>query len=74
MALLQFISSGVPTVRIPTSVHSDHLITAKYGDKLDMIEAEQVNKEVYEFLESACAKYGIAFWRPGSGILHQIIL
>ncbi|KAH8082375.1 putative aconitate hydratase [Filobasidium floriforme] len=73
MALLQFISAGLSTVRVPTSVHADHLITAKHGDRVDMVEAERVNKEVYKFLESACAKYGIAFWRPGSGILHQII-
>jgi accessory gene regulator protein AgrB len=56
MALLQFISAGLSTVRVPTSVHADHLITAKHGDRVDMIEAERVNKEVYKFLESACAK------------------
>lgn len=58
MALLQFISAGLKTVQVPTSVHSDHLITAKHGDKLDLAEAERVNKEVYAFLESACAKVG----------------
>jgi aconitase A len=56
MALLQFISGGLSTVRVPTSVHADHLITAKHGDRVDMLEAERVNKEVYKFLESACAK------------------
>jgi hypothetical protein len=56
MALLQFISAGLKTVQVPTSVHSDHLITAKNGDKLDLAEAERVNKEVYAFLESASAK------------------
>jgi aconitate hydratase len=63
MALLQFISAGLKTVLVPTSVHSDHLITAKHGDKLDLAEAERVNKEVYAFLESACAKVG----RSGGG-------
>ncbi|GAA5872653.1 hypothetical protein JCM8547_003720 [Rhodosporidiobolus lusitaniae] len=73
MALLQFMSAGIPHVRTPTSVHVDHLITAEKGAKKDLAAAIAVNKEVYDFLESACAKYGIAFWKPGAGILHQVI-
>ncbi|GAA6042683.1 hypothetical protein JCM8097_003744 [Rhodosporidiobolus ruineniae] len=73
MALLQFMSAGIPRVRTPSSVHVDHLITAERGAKKDLQAAIDVNKEVYDFLESACAKYGIAFWKPGAGILHQLI-
>ncbi|ORY81810.1 aconitate hydratase [Leucosporidium creatinivorum] len=73
MALLQFMTAGIPRVRTPTSVHVDHLITAEHGAKKDLAAAISSNKEVYDFLESACAKYGIAFWRPGAGILHQVI-
>ncbi|GAA6023035.1 hypothetical protein JCM10207_002050 [Rhodosporidiobolus poonsookiae] len=73
MALLQFMSAGIPRVRTPTSVHVDHLITAEQGAKKDLAAAIEANKEVYDFLESACAKYGIAFWKPGAGILHQVI-
>ncbi|KAI5476039.1 hypothetical protein MNV49_000468 [Pseudohyphozyma bogoriensis] len=73
MALLQFMSAGLKKVRTPTSVHTDHLITARSGAAQDLADAISVNKEVYDFLESACAKYGIAFWKPGAGILHQLI-
>ncbi|KAJ9100739.1 hypothetical protein QFC19_005478 [Naganishia cerealis] len=73
LALLQFISTSLPRVRIPTSVHSDHLVTARRGAIADLEHAKQVNEEVYAFLQSACDKYGIAFWKPGAGILHQII-
>ncbi|WWC63048.1 aconitate hydratase, mitochondrial [Kwoniella dejecticola CBS 10117] len=73
MALLQYMTTGIPRVRVPTSVHTDHLITARDGAAQDMERAIAVNKEVYDFLQTACAKYGIAFWRPGAGILHQVI-
>lgn len=71
MALLQFMTAGIPRVRTPTSIHVDHLITAEHGAAQDLAAAMSMNSEVYEFLESACAKYGIAFWQPGAGILHQ---
>ncbi|VDP76198.1 unnamed protein product [Schistosoma curassoni] len=71
MALLQFISSGLPRVAVPSTVHCDHLIEAKDGAGTDLNRANDTNKEVYEFLASASAKYGIGFWKPGSGIIHQ---
>lgn len=74
MALLQFMSAGLPTVAVPTTVHCDHLIQAQVGGAKDLARAIDINKEVYDFLASASAKYGIGFWRPGSGIIHQIIL
>ena len=74
MALLQFMSAGMPTVAVPTTVHCDHLIEAQKGGVEDLKRASDVNGEVYRFLETACAKYGIGFWRPGSGIIHQIVL
>jgi aconitate hydratase len=74
MALLQFMSAGIPTVAVPSTVHCDHLIEAQLGGEKDLAKANDVNKEVYKFLETASAKYGLGFWRPGSGIIHQIIL
>ena len=74
MALLQFMSAGLPTVAVPTTVHCDHLIQAQVGGPQDLARAIDINKEVYDFLATASAKYGIGFWRPGSGIIHQIIL
>lgn len=74
MAMLQFISSGLPRVAVPSTVHCDHLIEARDGAKDDLERANVTNKEVYDFLSSASAKYGIGFWRPGSGIIHQIVL
>ncbi|XP_055386033.1 probable aconitate hydratase, mitochondrial [Condylostylus longicornis] len=74
MALLQFISSGLPRVAVPSTVHCDHLIEAQVGGEKDLARAKDINSEVYEFLASACAKYGLGFWKPGSGIIHQIIL
>ncbi|AEO67704.1 a8fafc3e-276e-47b8-9eb6-d2c251888b4b [Thermothielavioides terrestris] len=74
MAILQFISSGIPSVRAPSSVHCDHLIEAQVGGAQDLDRAVSVNKEVYDFLSSACAKYNIGFWKPGSGIIHQTVL
>lgn len=72
MAILQFISSGLPRVCVPSSIHCDHLIEAKVGASKDLDKAKEVNKEVYNFLSSAAAKYGIGFWKPGSGIIHQV--
>lgn len=74
MAVLQFISSGLPTTAVPTTIHCDHLIEAKVEGKTDLSVAKDKNKEVYNFLASAGAKYGMGFWRPGSGIIHQIVL
>ena len=94
MALLQFMSAGMPTTAVPTTVHCDHLIEAQQGGPKDLARAININKEVYDFLATATAKvskavqtfllerhddviltqYGIGFWKPGSGIIHQIIL
>ncbi|KAI8145592.1 aconitate hydratase [Fennellomyces sp. T-0311] len=74
MALLQFMSAGLPTVAVPTTVHCDHLIQAQKSGVPDLARAIELNKEVYDFLATASAKYGIGFWKPGSGIIHQIIL
>ncbi|XP_060600434.1 probable aconitate hydratase, mitochondrial [Ruditapes philippinarum] len=74
MALLQFISSGLPKVAVPSTVHCDHLIEAQLGGDKDLARAKDINKEVYDFLSSVSAKYGVGFWKPGSGIIHQIIL
>ncbi len=74
MAILQFMTAGRDTTAMPTTVHCDHLIRAKVGARPDLTLAESANKEVYEFLASAAAKYGMGFWKPGSGIIHQVIL
>ena len=74
MALLQFMTAGLPTTAVPSTVHCDHLILAKVGARADMNSAVDVNKEVYDFLQSVSAKYGIGFWGPGSGIIHQVVL
>jgi aconitate hydratase len=74
MAILQFMSAGMPSVANPTTVHCDHLIEAQVGGVKDLARAQEINKEVYDFLSTACAKYNIGFWRPGSGIIHQILL
>ncbi len=74
MAILQFMTAGKPETAVPTTVHCDHLIRAKVGAIKDLAVAEDTNKEVYEFLASAAAKYGMGFWKPGSGIIHQVIL
>lgn len=74
MAMLQFISSGLKTVAVPSTIHCDHLIEAQIGGKEDLARAVDINKEVYNFLKTAGAKYGVGFWKPGSGIIHQIIL
>jgi aconitate hydratase len=74
MALLQFTTAGLPRVAVPSTVHCDHLIQARVGAATDLQVAEDVNAEVYEFLRSVSAKYGIGFWKPGSGIIHQVVL
>ena len=74
MALLQFMQAGRPQVAVPSTVHCDHLIQAKMGAAEDLITAMNTNKEVYDFLSSVCNKYGLGFWRPGAGIIHQVVL
>jgi aconitate hydratase len=74
MALLQFITAGLPRVQVQTTVHCDHLIQARVGADADLRSALDVNSEVYEFLRTVSAKYGIGFWKPGSGIIHQVVL
>lgn len=74
MAMLQFISSGLPQVAVPSTIHCDHLIAAEKGGPEDLAVAKELNKEVFDFLGSAGAKYGVGFWKPGSGIIHQIVL
>jgi len=74
MALLQFMQSGKKRVAVPSTVHCDHLIRAESGASEDMKRAVTENNEVYNFLRSASRKYGIGFWRPGSGIIHQVVL
>ncbi|KAM5347539.1 hypothetical protein ACJ41O_007363 [Fusarium nematophilum] len=73
MALLQFISAGLPRVQVPTSVHSDHLIVAEYGAEQDLVRASSDHREVYAFLSSAAKKYGIGYWKAGAGIIHTTI-
>lgn len=74
MALLQFMTAGLSTTAVPSTVHCDHLIMAKVGARIDMGVAIDTNKEVFDFLQSVSAKYGIGFWGPGSGIIHQVVL
>ena len=74
MALLQFMTCGRAQVAVPSTVHCDHLIQAKVGADEDLATAKDVNKEVYDFLASISNKYGIGFWQPGAGIIHQVVL
>ncbi len=74
MAILQFMTAGQKRVQVPSSVHCDHLIAAERGAEDDLKSALKSNFEVYEFLRTACEKYGIDFWKPGSGIIHQVVL
>ncbi len=74
MALLQFMSAGRKEAAVPSTVHCDHLIQAQVGAKDDLLRATEENKEVYDFLESTSRKYGIGFWKPGAGIIHQVVL
>ncbi len=74
MALLQFMQAGKPKVAVPTTVHCDHLIQAKSGAVVDLKVANATSEEVFNFLESVSNKYGIGFWKPGAGIIHQVVL
>jgi aconitate hydratase len=74
MALLQFINSGKKRTAVPSTVHCDHLIQAQVEGKTDLSVAKNTNKEVFDFLESVSNKYGIGFWKPGAGIIHQVVL
>ena len=74
MALLQFMTCGRDKVAVPSTVHCDHLIQAKVGAEQDLKVALDINSEVYQFLEDVSSKYGIGFWKPGAGIIHQIVL
>lgn len=73
MAILQFMSAQMPEVQAPTTVHCDHLIQAHVGAEKDLKDAEDINQEVYDFLRSAAMKYNMGFWKPGSGIIHQVV-
>ena len=74
MAMLQFIQAGKQKVAVPSTIHCDHLIRAEMGSEKDLMIANQENREVYNFLASAAQKYGIGFWKPGAGIIHQVVL
>jgi len=74
MAWLQFMTAGLDEVRVPTTTHCDHLIQARHDGKTDLLTAVDGNREVYDFLASVCARYGAGFWKPGSGIIHQVVL
>ena len=74
MAMLQFISSGLPRVAVPSTIHCDHLIEAHTGGAQDLAKAKDINSEVYNFLATGGAKYGVGFWKPGSGIIHQVAM
>ena len=74
MALLQFMQAGRAKVAVPSTAHCDHLIQAKEGANADLLTANSQNKEVYDFLASVSNKYGIGFWKPGAGIIHQVVL
>lgn len=74
MAILQFMVTGHDTVQVPSSIHCDHLIQAQVGAEKDLLRAFDENREVYEFLRTASEKYGIGFWKPGAGIIHQVVL
>ncbi|MBK6290980.1 MAG: aconitate hydratase [Ignavibacteria bacterium] len=74
MALLQFMSAGIPKVAVPSTVHCDHLIRAEHGATSDLEKSLTENKEVFDFLASVSTKYGIGFWKPGAGIIHQVVI
>lgn len=74
MALLQFMQAGKKKVAVPSTVHCDHLIQAKVGAEKDLERAKDTNKEVFDFLSSVSNKYGVGFWKPGAGIIHQVVL
>src|SRR3989475_2141678 len=74
MAMLQFMQAGKKQVAVPSTIHCDHLIRAESGSQKDLLRAIDENREVYNFLASAAKKYGIGFWKPGAGIIHQVVL
>jgi len=74
MALLQFMQAGRPKVAVPSTVHCDHLIQARDGAEQDLTRAKNESSEVFNFLSSVSNKYGIGFWKPGAGIIHQVVL
>ena len=74
MALLQFMQAGKPKVAVPTTTHCDHLIQAKDGASSDLKSANTTSAEVFDYLESVSNKYGLGFWKPGAGIIHQVVL
>lgn len=74
MAILQFMLAGMPTTAVPSSIHCDHLIVGHKGADQDLVNSIENNKEIFNFLQSAAEKYGMSFWKPGSGIIHQIVL
>lgn len=74
MALLQFMSAGIPQAAVPSTVHCDHLILAEKGAEEDLTSSLDMNREVFDFLASVSNKYGIGFWKPGAGIIHQVVL
>ncbi len=74
MAVLQFAQAHIPRVRVPATVHCDHLIRARDGVEVDLRAALRANREVYDFLASSARKYGLGFWKPGAGIIHQVVL
>ncbi|MEK6965145.1 MAG: aconitase family protein, partial [Thermoproteota archaeon] len=74
MVLLQFMQAGLKQATLPTTVHCDHLIRAQVEGETDMRISLNENSEVFRFLESSCSKFGIGFWKPGAGIIHQVVL
>src|SRR5881296_2444151 len=74
MAMLQFMQAGKKKVAVPSTIHCDHLIRAEIGSEKDLLRAMDENREVYNFLASSAKKYGIGFWKPGAGIIHQVVL
>src|SRR5881409_2800341 len=74
MAILQFMQAGKKKVAVPSTIHCDHLIRAEIGSEKDLLRAMDENREVYNFLASSAKKYGIGFWKPGAGIIHQVVL
>ena len=74
MAVLQFMQANKKKAAVPSTIHCDHLIRAEMGSQKDLLRALDENKEVYNFLASAAKKYGIGFWKPGAGIIHQVVL
>src|SRR5574341_624649 len=74
MAMLQFMQANKPKAAVPSTIHCDHLIRAEVGSQKDLLRAMDENKEVYNFLSSSARKYGIGFWKPGAGIIHQVVL